>query len=166
MTPRQAPQPPLPPGQDRWASAASAARWALAALLLASGLHKAAGGPEEFAAVLETYDLLPQAAIMPFAVVLPWLEVLLGLSLAAGYAARAAAAGAGLMFLTFIGALGSTLFRGMKLDNCGCFGAGVHLSPPQAMGLDAVLASLAVFVFLRKGGCWKLDDWVEAGDPS
>ena len=159
------PKPQFPPSDDRWAPFASAARWALAALLLASGLHKAAGGPEEFAAVLETYDLLPQGALMPFAVVLPWLETLLGLSLAAGYAVRAACACAGLMFLSFIGALGSTIMRGMKLDNCGCFGAGIHLTPLQAMGLDTVLAGLAVFVFLKRGGWWKLDSWIDAGDP-
>jgi hypothetical protein len=69
------------------------------------------------------------------------------------------------MFLAFILALGSTILRGMKLDDCGCFGAGIHLTPLQAMSLDTVLASLAVFVFLKRGGRWKLDAWIDAGDP-
>ncbi len=158
------PRPPLPSSDDRRAPLASAARWAVAAVLLGSGLHKAAGGPEEFAAVLETYDLLPQGMLLPFAALLPWLETLLGLSLAAGFSVRAACAGAGLMFLTFILALGSTILRGMKLDNCGCFGAGIHLSPAQAMSLDTLLASLAVFIFLKRGGRWKLDSWIDAGE--
>jgi hypothetical protein len=31
--------------------------------------------------------------------------------------------------------------------------------------LDTVLAGLAVFVFLKRGGRWKLDSWIDAGEP-
>lgn len=144
-----------------WAGAA--ARFIVGAVLLASGLHKASAPPEEFAVVVEAYQLLPLDLILPFASFLPFLEILLGLALLAGYLSRAAAAAAGGLFLVFIAALASTVLRGIPLENCGCFGAGFHLAPWQAMALDSLLVCLSYLGYRTAPRLAPLDAWVSRG---
>lgn len=139
------------------------ARLAAGAALAYSGLLKAAAPAEEFAVVVEAYYILPPGMVLPFARVVPWLELTAGLALASGYLTRAAAAGAAAMLSAFIGAILSTLWRGIPLENCGCFGQGVHLSPKQAVALDAVLLAMAVFALWKGKSPASLDGWVEKG---
>jgi len=146
-----------------WPALALAARFALAALFLASGLHKTAAPAEEFTAVIEAYQVLPGDVLLPFAHLVPFAELLLAFALAAGYLTRLSAAATAAMSLMFFIALGSTVARGLQLDNCGCFGS-VHLTPYQAMAVDACMMAMAALVFLRGRSRFSLDAWIEAGD--
>lgn len=129
-----------------------------------SGFIKAIEPPQEFAAVLEAYYLLPEAWLMPAATILPWLQLLCGVFLAAGYLSRTAAAAAAAMLAVFIFALISTKYKGIELADCGCFGS-LRLPPIVTAALDAVLLALAAFVYRFRGGPWSLDGWIDAGAP-
>lgn len=141
-------------------------RTAVGLILLASGVHKVFAAPEEFAAVIEKYYILQtEGAIMAAARLVPLAEVLLGLAMVLGWRVRAAAAGAASLFGVFLFALASTKLRGIPLEDCGCFGKGIHLAPHWTMALDSVLIGLSYWAWTRPtAGAW-LDGWVERGTP-
>lgn len=140
-----------------------ASRAVLGAVLVLSGTLKAAAPAEEFAVVLEAYQLLPPDLIPPLAALLPWVELLAGFSLLAGYRTPAAATAAGAMMAVFILALLSTKLRGIPLRNCGCFGSWWHPSPSTTILVDALLFSLAVLSFYKGRLLYSLDNWADRG---
>jgi len=145
-----------------WDAAGAAARVILAAVFLISGLQKAAAPAEEFAVIIEAYNLISPEMALNLARVLPPVEILLGLALLGGYLCRLSAAAAGGMFIMFISALVSTVLRGIPLESCGCFG-GIHLTPPQALALDSVLLCLAYLAY-RKGSAYApIESWIQRG---
>jgi putative oxidoreductase len=101
-----------------------------------------------FALSIDSYQLLPEWAVLAIARTLPWLELGLGLLLIAGtwlrYTAIAAAAILGLFFSVMI----VSYSRGGGID-CGCFGVGEALSAKTLardgllLGAALALASLA-----------------------
>lgn len=107
-----------------------------------------------FALQVDSYQLLPQWAVMAVASTLPWFELALGLALAAGYPRRTAAAVASLLLLGFFGVMLRTYFKGLQI-NCGCFGPGETLGVKTLVRDGLLLAiSLAVTLgaFLSPGG--------------
>ena len=131
--------------------------------MLASGIHKSFAAPEEFAAVIEKYYLLPTSYLLPAAQLLPAVEVLLGAALLLGWRVRLSATAAMSVFGVFLTALASTKARGIPLEDCGCFGKGIHLKPEWTMALDSVLIGLSYFCRSRAGAFAWLDAWIERG---
>ena len=113
--------------------------WLLAALHAATGTGKLLDLPG-FVAVLGEYRLLPAALLWPAALGVTGLELGIALGLALPrWRRRAALAAAGLAALN--GAvLVLTLWRGIALANCGCFG--VFLARP--LGWTSPLEDLAL----------------------
>ena len=144
-------------------AAALAARTFVALILLASGVHKSFAAPEEFAAVIEKYYLLPAPYLLPAARLLPALEVLVGTALLLGWQVRLSSTAAMAFFGAFLTALGSTKARGIPLEDCGCFGRGIHLKPEWTMALDTVLLCLSYFSRRRSEAFAWLDAWIERG---
>lgn len=148
---------PLPP------IAGPISRSLVGLLLLVSGFHKATAPAEEFAVVLEAYRLLPAGIIPTLSYAVPFIELSLGLALVLGFSSRRTSAAAGGLFLLFIAALASTMLRGIPLENCGCFGGDIHLTPAQAIGLDSLLVGLSYLAY-RAGEFWMpLESWIESG---
>jgi len=141
-----------------------AVRIAVGLVLLVSGLMKVTAPATEFAAVIESYYILPPEQALTAAKVLPPLQLLTGLAMVLGYRTKAASAVSALLFALFIGALGSVLFRGIPLTDCGCFGWGLHLAPAQTIILDALLLSLALLAFKKGEALALLDAWISQGD--
>ena len=106
-----------------------AARLIVGAVLVYAGATKAAAPAEEFALVIQSYDVAPLSVALPLAGLLPWLEMLVGWALLLGVETTTAAAAAGAMFGLFLAALGSVVARGIPIPNCGCFGDAVHFTP-------------------------------------
>jgi len=79
--------------KDKWNVIGFFARIIVGVVFAVSGFQKAVAAPQEFAAVIETYQFLPIRWVLPFATVIPWGEVLLGLCLIAGYLTRITASG-------------------------------------------------------------------------
>ena len=134
-------------------------------LLLASGVHKLWGFPEEFAAVVEKYAIVAGDGALLVARGVPLAEALLGLALLSGWQVRWSALGAFSLNGLFLSAILSTKLRGIPLEDCGCFGKGIHLDPFVTMALDSILMCLSYFAWTRPtAGAW-LDGWVERGTP-
>lgn len=131
-----------------------------------SGYVKAITPAQEFALVIESYDLLPAAWSVPMASVLPWAELLLGAALLTGFFRRESAALLGGLAGLFIWALVTAQARGIDLGTCGCFGRlGPQLKPWQATLMDVTFAFLAFAVWRDLEGRFSLDRWIEAAPP-
>lgn len=91
-------------------------------LLAGTGLAKLINMPG-FYPVVASYQVLPAAVIVPAAWLLALLEVLLAIWLATRCQARWAALLVVNLHLLYWFWLLAALLRGLKLDNCGCFGA-------------------------------------------
>jgi len=134
-------------------------RFALALVLFYASADKLLH-PQDFAAIVKGYHVLPEALVNPVAIWLPWLELLLGLSLVSGYWAEGAAALTAGMFAVFCVLLIVNYFRGIDI-NCGCFSTRPADPAAEAtpilwyVGRDATLLGLALFtawVRLRVAG--------------
>lgn len=147
-----------------WDQAAFAARLILGLVFLYSGFHKAVQPAEEFAVVIEAYNILSPSDSLTAARVVPWIEVFTGAFLITGFLARAAAAVGGSMLAMFMFALLSAIIRRVPLENCGCFGKSIHLTPPQAIMMDAALFLMAIIAYKRGRRLLSLDNWVEQGE--
>jgi uncharacterized membrane protein YphA (DoxX/SURF4 family) len=95
-----------------------------------------------FALSIDSYQLLPEWAVLGVARTLPWLELALGILLIAGawlrYLSIAAAGILGLFFTIMV----VQYFRGAGID-CGCFGVGEPLSA-KTLARDGVLLAAAL----------------------
>src|SRR6476661_6646291 len=80
-----------------------------------------------FALSIDSYQLLPEWAVLALARTLPWLELLLGLLLLSGFWLRYASIVATLVLGVFFGVMIVAYGRGAGID-CGCFGVGEALS--------------------------------------
>jgi uncharacterized membrane protein YphA (DoxX/SURF4 family) len=106
-------------------------------------------GPAAFARIIYRYQVVgPDARLPPLvanlvAVTLPWVELLVGLSLITGLWRREAAFVVALLLLVFVLAVGSTLWRGIDIQNCGCFSLGAD---GRQAGLRLVLGDLGLLL--------------------
>lgn len=105
--------------------------------------------PQDFAALVAGYHVLPAALVNPVAVWLPWLELLLGLCLVSGQWCEGAAALTAGLFAAFWLLLIVSYFRGIDVV-CGCFSTtpaapGAEPTPMLFyIGRDAVLLGFAL----------------------
>ncbi|MDE2238033.1 MAG: DoxX family membrane protein [Elusimicrobia bacterium] len=153
-------------GGKTWVLAGLMARVLVGGVLIAAGASKRAKPPEEFAVVIEAYDIAPQDSVQSLSVLLPWAELLVGFSLLFGFLTPAASAAAAAMFSGFLLALLSTKFRHIPLPDCGCFGQGLHLPTTVTIALDALLLLPCSLLSLRQGARFlSLDAWVGRKAP-
>ena len=129
-----------------------AAAIALGAVFLYASLDKIAK-PGDFARIVYHYQVIGPNARLGYvpanllAVALPWTEALAGVLLIAGVWRREAAAAVALMLVSFMGAVGWALYRGIDIQNCGCFtvdGAGRQAGLWLLVGDAALLAVAAL----------------------
>lgn len=102
-----------------------------------------------FALSIDSYQLLPQWAVLTLARTLPWIEFAIALLLVAGVWLRYVAIAATLLLALFFGAMVLSYTRGAGID-CGCFGVGEALSL-KTLARDGalLLASIALIVLSR-----------------
>jgi uncharacterized membrane protein YphA (DoxX/SURF4 family) len=129
---------------------------ALGAVFVYASLDKIAR-PGDFARIVYHYQLIgPSRDIGPLpanllAVTLPWVEAVAGLLLICGCWRREAAAVTALMLAVFVVAVGSAVYRGIDIENCGCFsvtGAGREAGLKLLLQDLAMLAGALVLAFL------------------
>jgi uncharacterized membrane protein YphA (DoxX/SURF4 family) len=97
-----------------------------------------------FAMAIDSYQMLPEWAVLALARTLPWLEAAIGALLLFGIGLRFTAIAASAMLAGFFGVMLYSYARGKQID-CGCFGLGEALGPATLIrdGL-LVAASLAL----------------------
>lgn len=104
--------------------------------------------PADFAEILYSYQILPEALVNPAAIILPWVEALLGVLLIAGkWWLPGAALLSNFLMAAFIGALLFNLARGFDV-NCGCFSTRAEAGPMNLWTVIRDLAFLALSVIL------------------
>jgi len=135
----------------------------LALLFSEAALHKLRA-PQAFAAVLDSYGILPallQRAAVP---ALPACEFAIAAGLVFPLSRRLAALAAALLLLAYALAMGITLLRGARIADCGCgFGRAPQRVGSAMVWRNAVLACIALILALpmsaRPSG---MLDWVFA----
>jgi uncharacterized membrane protein YphA (DoxX/SURF4 family) len=140
-----------------------AARVIVGAVLIYAGAAKTAVPAEEFANVILAYSVLPADMALPLAAFLPWIELLVGWALLLGVETKLASAFGGVMFSTFLLALGHAVAAKIPLPNCGCFGDAIHLTPSQGLMFDSTLLALCVLCWRSGSGPVSLDAWTARG---
>ena len=120
-----------------------------AAVFIYAGIDKIRD-PLQFADSIAAFAILPAVLINLLALSLPPFEIACGLLLLAPWTRRVGALAVAVISIIFFTALASALLRGLTLD-CGCFGTGAPSRPRMwlELGLDVVLFSGALFVYLR-----------------
>lgn len=114
-------------------------------------------GPAAFARIVYRYQVVGPSAQLPpmlanlVAVMLPWVELLAGLLLLTGIWRREAALVVALLLLVFVLAVGSTLVRGIDVQNCGCFSLGAGGRQAGVLLVVGDLGLLAVAAWLAFG---------------
>lgn len=111
--------------------------------------------PGAFAKSIWYYHLVPGSLINLMALVLPWLELLCGVAIIVGFTYRGSVLLLNLMTVVFIGALASTIARGINID-CGCFQAAKASSASawRALGFDIVLMPFALLLWFGRSRRW------------
>jgi uncharacterized membrane protein YphA (DoxX/SURF4 family) len=74
-----------------------------------------------FAMLIDSYKILPIAAVELMARILPWFELIVGIWLILGVGLRWAGLASSSLLLVFIGAMTRAKIMGLEI-NCGCFG--------------------------------------------
>lgn len=95
-----------------------------------------------FALSIDSYQLLPQWAVLTLARLLPWLELALGMALIAGVWLRYTAIAATSVLMLFFSVMLLSYTKGAGID-CGCFGVGEALSL-KTLARDGVLLAAAI----------------------
>lgn len=144
----QSPPGPARPGAPARLAAAFL-RLALASVLLSTGAAKALDLPG-FAAIVAEYRALPGALAPPTAALVTATEVALGAWLLAGRRVGLAAAASAALHAVYAAWAGIALARGLRLENCGCFGAfwGRPLAPSTLLE-DLALVALSLALAAR-----------------
>jgi uncharacterized membrane protein YphA (DoxX/SURF4 family) len=95
-----------------------------------------------FALSIDSYQLLPQWAVLTLARTLPWLELALGLALLGGLWLRHTSIAATAILTLFFSVMVLSYTKGAGID-CGCFGVGEALSL-KTLARDGVLLAAAI----------------------
>jgi uncharacterized membrane protein YphA (DoxX/SURF4 family) len=126
---------------------ALALRLVLGAVLVYAAYTKLRQSWLLFALSIDSYQLLPQWAVLTLARTLPWLELVLGILLASGLALRYTSVLATAMLTLFFSVMVYQYANGAGID-CGCFGVGEALSLRTLARDGALLAAGLALVFL------------------
>ena len=138
---------PKPIGRARKFWLGQFPRWFVGLVLIATGTGKALDIPG-FVHVLATYALLPPWGNMLVAYTLPFIELTTGLCLITRIRFRLAASAAVVLHVVLLGTVLATLWRGLAIANCGCFG--VFFARPltgQTAVEDLVMLGLSLLIF-------------------
>lgn len=100
-----------------------------------------------FALSIDSYQLLPEWAVLALARTLPWLELALGVLLIAGRWLRVTSLVADALLSLFFAVMVLSYVRGAGID-CGCFGVGEPLSIKTLVRDGVLLSAASVLVVL------------------
>ncbi|PKN41685.1 MAG: methylamine utilization MauE [Deltaproteobacteria bacterium HGW-Deltaproteobacteria-18] len=130
------------------ASWSRASRLALALIFVAAAPQKIMA-PDDFAASVGSYLILPDVLINFTALTLPWLEMVVAFLLICRAWAGPALFLANSMLIVFLGAILSAYFRGIDL-NCGCFSS----APGTSGDMVFFIVRDVIFVVIGLTAAW------------
>ena len=104
--------------------------------------------PDNFAGIIQSYQILPQQMVNPVTILLPWVEAACGLSLLSGYLVKGSVFIVDILMIIFMLALTFNIYRGVDVA-CGCF----SVSTP---GAKITIFTIARDLSLLAVGLWIL----------
>ena len=109
--------------------------------------------PYTSTAAVRAYRLFPNNVANAIGYALPWIEIGLALALILGIGVRICAIISAILFMAFVGGIGSAWARGLTID-CGCFGGGGQVAAGatkywQEMARDTGLILIAAYLVWR-----------------
>ena len=136
-----------------------ALRLGIGLLFVVSGLGKIISPVQNFAYVIESYDLLPRFWIHSVAYILPWIEFFSGAFVLLGLWLNRSLWAVVWLFLTFQFVVGQALIRHLPIDKCGCFGEWISLPLPVMFFFDTFMLLLTLFLIwkIHYTAQWSLD---------
>jgi hypothetical protein len=120
----------------------------IGAVLLASGVEKLISPWQNFLYVIQAYNMLPSSVEKIAALTVPWVELIVGLFMVLGLWLNWSLKGALVLFASFVIIVGQALLRHLPIDQCGCFGESIHISPQVIIVFDSVVV-LSLFWLIR-----------------
>jgi uncharacterized membrane protein YphA (DoxX/SURF4 family) len=105
--------------------------------------------PRAFAKIVYHYQVIGPSDALGFlpanllAVALPWVELLAGVLLVSGLWRREAALVTAVLLVLFMASVGSTMARGIDIENCGCFALDAS---GRAAGWKLIAGDMALLV--------------------
>ena len=126
-------------------------RFFIGLVLIATSIGKLAD-VRGFARILSTYRALPEGSLLPLALAIPFAELALAIWLISGRRLAGAALASGAMHFAYAGWSAVALLRGLRLDNCGCFG--VFLARPmgwETVAEDQLMVGLSLWILALRG---------------
>ena len=132
-------------------------------LFVYSGWNKLIHPAEEFQYAIDQYQLFPSLIAKIISHTIPWVEFIFGAFLILGFLRKMSARILCLLSFGFIALLGSAMIRKINLENCGCFGVGIHLTPLQAFSLDSCLFLALLYLSFLKQQVFEIDGWIQKG---
>jgi len=136
------------------------ARLIVGGVLMYAGFSKAINPVAEFAAAIDVYRIIPTPWVTTVATIIPWIEFYTGVFILFGFFGRLGAAFSTMFFTVFLTVFVTSIFRGIHLESCGCFGSGLSLTLPQAISFDLLLFILSAYLVIKPLKFFSVDDWV------
>jgi len=115
----------------------------LSLIFLWSGISKLIH-PSEFAVIIDSYGLIPEALNMPLAIILPLFELIFGLGLLLDI--KESLTGIAGLLTLFMAILGYGIWMGLDVD-CGCFG----VDDPEALAFHGLRLALIRDIVMMAG---------------
>ncbi len=125
-------------------------RVALGSVFIVSGFQKLISPAENFAAVIEKFDIVHGAAVTALSLAMPWAEFIGGTLLVLGLWTPVTLGALWLMNTLFIGVLASALWRKVPVGDCGCFGKNLSIPLPVMLAVDGAIWALFLLSFLLR----------------
>ena len=125
-------------------------RIALGSVFIVSGFQKLIAPPQNFAAVIEKFEIVQGPAAALLSVTLPWIELIAGVLFVLGLWTTVALVVLWLMNTVFAGVLISALIRRLPVEQCGCFGKALSIPLPVMIGIDAVIWIIFLVSFVSR----------------
>lgn len=132
-------------------------RLLVGALFIVSGFMKLVQPIEYFEYAIGFYRIVPDAAVPFTALAIAWTELIAGTFLFLGYLYKPSTALVLALNTLFQTALAQAIFRKLPIQDCGCFGGLISLSPCQTYVLDSVLLLLMIGLLAVKKSLFSLD---------
>ena len=126
-----------------------ALRLFIAGVYIFSGAEKLLQPYQNFAYVIQSYDLLRNTMFENVvALSFPWLECFTGLFLLLGLWTRFALIGIATFSVIFIVVVGQAIVRHLPMGECGCFGDSIGMPLQATLTLDLFIL-ISIFVLMR-----------------
>jgi len=132
-------------------------RLVLGGVFVTSGWQKLMAPLEEFKAVIHQYAFLPEVLVPAVTWAVPWIELIFGTFLVVGFLTRVSAFALASFSTGFIAVLARSLWLGLDISECGCFGTALALAPREAILLDGGLLAVALYLIRQGAGPISLD---------